>query len=199
LFVATLPCAAQIEAFDIPMDAGGSLRVAFTEVAEAQFSTLPALSFRVIDNSRAPWQELSLDFEIGAICGNQIEIWNVSVAVQPGNRRYTQRIPNARPLAGCSVEVIRGHSVASKVGNALTIPEVANARMQRLAAEQAERDRLEAARKARVAAEAMEAAKVRATCRAVYRSTSDKRVRDLTVKEEQQVRACQALELYSPD
>ena len=38
----------------------------------------------------------------------------------------------------------------------------------------------------------------RATCGAVYRKASDKKVSDLTVKEEQQVRACQALGLYPP-
>jgi hypothetical protein len=38
----------------------------------------------------------------------------------------------------------------------------------------------------------------RATCSAVYRNTADKKVGDLTVKEEQQVRACQALGLYPP-
>jgi len=43
-----------------------------------------------------------------------------------------------------------------------------------------------------------ERARVRAACAAIYRSTADKKVGDLTVKEEQQVRACQALGLYPP-
>jgi hypothetical protein len=38
----------------------------------------------------------------------------------------------------------------------------------------------------------------RATCAAVYRNTADKKVSDLTVKEGQQVRACQAVGLYPP-
>jgi hypothetical protein len=39
---------------------------------------------------------------------------------------------------------------------------------------------------------------IRAACSAVYKDTADKKIRDLTVKEEQQVRNCQALGLYPP-
>ena len=39
---------------------------------------------------------------------------------------------------------------------------------------------------------------IRAACSAVYKSTADKKIRDLTVKEEQRVRNCQALGLYPP-
>lgn len=46
--------------------------------------------------------------------------------------------------------------------------------------------------------EAEEAAKLRAACAAIHRKTANKKVSDLTVKEEQQVRACQALRLYPP-
>ncbi len=54
-------------------------------------------------------------------------------------------------------------------------------------------ERLAAAR----AAEAEQARKVRMACNVVYRDTSNKKIGDLTVKEEQQVRACQVLGLYS--
>lgn len=40
--------------------------------------------------------------------------------------------------------------------------------------------------------------RVRAACAAVYQNTADKRMGDLTVKEDQQVKACQALGLYPP-
>ena len=43
-----------------------------------------------------------------------------------------------------------------------------------------------------------EAEQVRAACAEIYRNTADKRVGNLTVKEEQQVRACQALGFYQP-
>jgi len=40
--------------------------------------------------------------------------------------------------------------------------------------------------------------KLRASCAAVYQKTIDRKITDLTVREEQQVRACQALSLYPP-
>lgn len=39
---------------------------------------------------------------------------------------------------------------------------------------------------------------IRAACSAIYKNTADKKIRDLTVKEEQQVRNCQTLGLYPP-
>jgi hypothetical protein len=77
------------------------------------------------------------------------------------------------------------------------------ARRKRLAAErkkkQAELDaqhaREEVEREERAADERR---KVRAACALIYRNTADTKLRDLTVKEEQQVRACQALGLYPP-
>ena len=84
------------------------------------------------------------------------------------------------------------------------------------AAQKAEQDRLEAAQKAeqdRRAAglkaeqeekakkqteEAAERARVRAICATVYHDTIDTKLKDLTVREDQQVRACQALDLYRP-
>jgi hypothetical protein len=50
--------------------------------------------------------------------------------------------------------------------------------------------------KAKAAEDAAEKARIRAACATIYRNTADMKVKDLTVKEEQQVRACQALGLY---
>lgn len=96
------------------------------------------------------------------------------------------------------------------------------AREQRIAAEaQAKKDAADAARRKRLAVEqkkkddelnarlakqrAEEEAKtteerrqIRAACALIYRNTADKKVVDLTVKEEQQVRTCQALNFYPP-
>ena len=58
--------------------------------------------------------------------------------------------------------------------------------------EQAKQDALAAAR------DAAERRKIRATCAFVYRNTIDKKISDLTVREEQQVRARKALDLYPP-
>jgi hypothetical protein len=45
-------------------------------------------------------------------------------------------------------------------------------------------------------AEAAERAKLQATCSAVFRSTADRKVLDLTVRESQQVKACDSLGMY---
>lgn len=76
-------------------------------------------------------------------------------------------------------------------------------RRRRLAAEQKKKD---AERDARIAkyrdeeeAKAVEERrKLRAACSAVYQTTADTKLKDLTVKQEQQVRACQALGIYPP-
>jgi hypothetical protein len=40
--------------------------------------------------------------------------------------------------------------------------------------------------------------RIRAACAEIHRNTADKKISNLTVKEEQHVRACQALGLYPP-
>jgi hypothetical protein len=77
------------------------------------------------------------------------------------------------------------------------------ARLKRLAAEQKKKDAERDARISKYRAEqgasaAEERRKIRAACAAIYKSTADMKIKDLTVKEEQQVRTCQALGLYPP-
>ena len=84
-------------------------------------------------------------------------------------------------------------------------------KQRELAAEaQAKQDAIEEARQRRIASEqkkknvelnaakAEEMRKLRANCTTIYQNTIDKKVRDLTVREEEQVRACQVLGLYPP-
>jgi flagellar biosynthesis GTPase FlhF len=77
------------------------------------------------------------------------------------------------------------------------------ARRKRLAADQKRKQAEADARYAKMKAEedaraAEERRKIRAACSAIYQSTADKKISNLTVKEEQQVRTCQALGLYPP-
>lgn len=74
-------------------------------------------------------------------------------------------------------------------------------RRKRLAAEQKKKDAELNARIAKDRAEedakaADERRKLRAACTVIYQNTIDKKVKDLTVREEQQVRACQVSGLY---
>jgi len=76
------------------------------------------------------------------------------------------------------------------------------ARRKQLAAEQKKKDAEQSARTAmedarQAARIAEDRRKVRAACAAIYKDTADTKLKDLTVKEEQQVRTCQALGLYS--
>jgi hypothetical protein len=76
-------------------------------------------------------------------------------------------------------------------------------RRKRLAVEQkrkqAEADALYVKSKAEEDVKAAEKQrKVRAACMDIYKNTIDKKVKDLTVREEQQVRGCQLLGLYPP-
>lgn len=75
------------------------------------------------------------------------------------------------------------------------------ARRKRLAAEQNRKQAEAAARQTKIKTEedaraAEERRKIRAACTVIYKNTIDKKVKDLTVREEQQVQACQALGLY---
>jgi hypothetical protein len=77
------------------------------------------------------------------------------------------------------------------------------ARRKKLAAEQKKKDadaRVEEykANLTREANAAEERKRLHAACTAIYQSTIDKKIKDLTVREEQQVRACQALDMYTP-
>ena len=84
-------------------------------------------------------------------------------------------------------------------------------RDQRLATEaQARKDATEAAHQKRLLVEGKkkdaelrdkavtERVRIRAACGEIYKNTADKKLSDLTVREEQQVRLCQALTLYTP-
>jgi hypothetical protein len=76
-------------------------------------------------------------------------------------------------------------------------------RQRRLAAERRKKGAEDQARYAKAEAEeqakvAEERQKIRAACAIIYQSTVDKKISNLTVREEQQIRACQALGLYHP-
>jgi hypothetical protein len=69
---------------------------------------------------------------------------------------------------------------------------IEEAHQKRLAAEQRKKNAALAAQKAE------EMRKLHDNCTTIYQNTVEKQVKDLTVREEQQVRACQVLGLYPP-
>jgi hypothetical protein len=93
-------------------------------------------------------------------------------------------------LIGCRTETVKARLLtAEKVGAAEAV-------------DQGIRDAAEAARQKRATAEQKKAveerALVRAACAMIYKNTSDKKMSDLTVNEDQQVKTCQAVGLYPP-
>src|ERR1035437_4503372 len=79
----------------------------------------------------------------------------------------------------------------------------AEAKRKSLMAEQKKKDTEQHARNLKRIAElnaeiAIELQPARAVCAEVYRNTSDKKLRDLTVKEAEQIRRCQSADMYPP-
>ena len=123
---------------------------------------------------------------------------------------------------GCTVEILETALVSAKIGTNVLVekespsPDFINQLKEiqtKREAEAAKRRKLAEARKQNEAKTAARAAqlkaeedakvteerrKARVACAAVYQATIDKKVKDLTVREEQQVRACQVLNLYPP-
>jgi hypothetical protein len=85
-----------------------------------------------------------------------------------------------------------------KQANAAKAAEEAATEKRRELSEAAAKKAEAAAAMAAAKAAQVEARRARAACVVIYRNTVDKKISDLTVREEQQVRACQALGLYLP-
>lgn len=182
-------------------------------------SYVPELSFTVVNMAKAYW-DLRLRFDIEATCGEEKRRWNRVITVslkQAEKKAITETvIPLVGTIDGCSTTSIKP-SLLSAENPDLKIDfttkeridykkrrdEEATKQERLAAAETARQKRLEVERRRRQAEtdarSAQEGRKLRVACESVYRATIDKKVRDLTVREEQQVRGCQALHLYPPD
>lgn len=165
--------------------------------------------------------DLTLQFDIGGLCDRKPSQWSKQIT-----DRLILKIAKAgfkRDVAtGCTVDVVEVALISAAVGTRVFShnepPEVdftgaLKAIQARRDVEETRRKRVETDRKQKEAAEtargaklkaaqeasaAEERAKVRAGCRTIYRATIDKKARDLTVREEEQIRACQVLGLYPP-
>ena len=233
------------EDITIPMDGGGNIVIRNPHfITVDQFNIhKPELTFNLVNNATMPWTALTLHFDMGGFCGDEVRQWSVSVSVSPATewsiKWYKQNVESlVLKLQGCWTEIIKARIGEGADGPNLSTEEIVEHRAkreaeaaeqkriateerERNAEEQAKRDAAEAARRKRLAAEqkkkqaeadaryakikaeedakaAEERRKIRAACSVVYQNTADKKVGDLTVREEQQVRTCQALGLYPP-
>ena len=204
----------------IPMEGGGEIIILspqFTARNQLNISD-PVLSFGVHDQSRVRWSSLTIQFEIGGFCNAEVGRWSDSVTVTPapGLRRHVIDLPYGT-LQSCRAEVIKAHVKgagpeslpisAEEIQAGKEARELREAESKvraaelKLREEEIRRLMVEAQAKKDAAEEAQavkERHRVREACAAIYRTTSNMKVSDLTVKQEQQVRACQALDLYPP-
>jgi hypothetical protein len=166
---------------------------------------------------------IKLQFDQGGLCKGVPSQWSESaeeVISGIGSKRGGFHLEDAE---GCTIDVLEAALVSAKIGTKplvekeLLAPDFTDqlkaiqikrdaetARRRKAAEERKQRDSKEAARAAKLKAEedaraAEERRKVRVACAAIYQATIDKKVKDLTVREEQQVRGCQMLNLYPPN
>lgn len=173
---------------------------------------IPELSFVAVNTSGTAWKTLQLSLELRAACNAEERQWEREVTLRwhKGSHlvpiAYSETvIPLLEKVDGCRTESIKARLVRAEDFDGRIIGELTEDD-KREAAITAERKRREAQAAARAAKErgareanaAEEARRIRANCEGIYKATADKKLKDLTVREEQQVRACQALGWYPP-
>jgi hypothetical protein len=187
----------------------------FIRVEEGSY--IPKLSFKLQNRTSSTWWEVKLHFDITGLCNGTPRHWSVefSTSVVGGSDEilgpYSEIYDSlVGEVDGCHTEIIKAtlglayNGDRRVLGTDEATKEAADAaRRKRLAAEQKRKQAEADARYATMQAEkegkaAEERRKIRAACSAIYQTTADTKLKDLTVKEEQQVRACQALNLYPP-
>jgi hypothetical protein len=159
---------------------------------------VPELSFTIINETSFGWRSVKLKFDMSGICGSKPRQWSRSVVMSLGwtqQEHYAKEFKDTMialvgKVDGCHTETIKASLLnAEKVSAAEAV-------------DQGIRDAAEAARQKRATAEQKKAveerALVRAACAMIYKNTSDKKMSDLTVNEDQQVKTCQAVGLYPP-
>src|ERR1035438_10531848 len=208
-------------AITIPLD-GGKLTVVAQFIERDIFAVyVPELSFRMTNETSSAWRTIKLQFDIDGICNGDSRHWSFSASVGvahmasgPVVESYSNSITSLfGKVDGCKADIIKASLLTaenSKVringvtGERVDLEEDRRKINAQRDAEAARQKRLAAERDARIAKDradsdakaAEERRKIRAACAAIYKNTADMKIKDLTVKDEQQVRACQALGLY---
>jgi len=165
---------------------------------------------------------LKLQFDQGGLCKGVPSQWSESVNDIVSGTRTKGGGFHLEDADGCTSEILDGALVSAKIGAKVLVergspaPDFTDrlqaiqnkraaeaARLRNAAEERKRKEAQEAAHATKVRAEedakdAEERRRARVACAAVYQATIDKKVKDLTVREEQQVRACQLLNLYPP-
>jgi hypothetical protein len=210
----------------IPLDNGSVLIRAQFIAVDKNGAYIPELSIKFKNQTSDPWRAITVQFDLGGFCNGEGRQWSFPVTTSLGHGEVTEYEDTVSSLAGkvdgCKTEIVKARLVhaenfktqikgvsgeRSDLQKELKLikarREAEASRQRRLAAERKLNETERAARLARLRAEegakaAEERHKSRAACAVIYQNTIDKKVKDLTVREEQQVRACQTLDLYPP-
>jgi len=208
MLAASLAAVLHCEDITIPLDNGKLLiRKARLVTPGVEGGDIAELSFEIENHTSAAWWTIELDFLITGRCNGEKRRWTVPATTSVGwaedhvVRNVDKEMFEIREakINECAIETIDAMlNLAQNGTTRIVSPELA----KKEAAEAAHRKRLAAEQKRTEDEERAKAAeerkRVRAVCAAIYQSTADRKISDLTVKEEQQVRACQALGLYPP-
>jgi hypothetical protein len=207
------------EDITIPLE-GGSILIKDATFTRVAGSTSSGLSFTIVNNTTAGW-DLKLRLVFSSRCDDHeasqsSRAFQVSLR-QGASKPYEDDSPqySSTTGSGCVLEKMVASLISAENRrwriNGTTGERTDLGIQHEIDAQaQAKKDAAEAALQKRLAAEqkkkaaeqetrnAEERRRVRAACSGIYQNTVDKKVKDLTVGEEQQVRACQALGLYPP-
>lgn len=213
------------EDITIPFE-GGSILVQNTSYSRYDSLldlTRSQVRFTVVNNTPDGW-DLKLQFDGSVQCGGQAKVLSLTakISVRQGSLKiaeYGSEEKTPGKDSGCVVEKFNASILTAEnrklrinvaTGERVDLEKqrelaaeaqakqeaIEGARQRKIAAEQKKKDDAVAAQKAAQKAEEMR--KLRANCTVIYQSTIDKKVKDLTVREEEQVRACQVLGMYPP-
>jgi hypothetical protein len=165
---------------------------------------------------------LKLQFDQGGLCKGVPGQWSEFAEEVISGMRTKRGGFHLEDADGCTIEILDGALVSAKIGTKVLVQQepsapdftdrlkaiqnkrvAEEARLRKAAEERKQKAVKDATRAAQLKAEedakaAEERRKMRVACMTVYQATIDKKVKDLTVREEQQVRACQVLNLYPP-
>jgi hypothetical protein len=208
----------------IPIGNYGSISIKsahFIDVAGDVY--LSDLSFVIENNTSSFWAPLTLQFQIGGLCNGEPRQWSFPVDTSVGfssSGPMTNTVKRfisseSGKVTGCKTEIIRATLVRA-VGRTSRVDGMAETQIdltEELRAIKAKHEADDAANRARETAiaerrraedreraekDAAEHAQLAATCSRIYKTTADKKVSDLTVREAEQVTICQRLDLYPP-
>jgi hypothetical protein len=162
----------------------------------------------VVDNhSSSGWTDVTVAVDVEAKCPDteplRIEFSASLGYLQPGETVVSDAVVSARGVFRSDCKIVGLNFMKFRSG-AVESDKAAHARAEQRTHDDANQKRIRAeidieiaSRTAEIDAELSRAAAAKENCHLIYVATSDIKVSEITVKEEQRVRACQSLGYYN--